>query len=444
MDDDSKTQSFVKYALGALGLGTIASVALIPKLGILWLWLALIFIVLALLLFAGIAPALCLALLWLDYLSLACAGQIFFDFQWDALLLETTLLAIFLAPWSLRPGWRRTEPAALGRGLLVWLLFRLMLLSGLVKLTSGDPQWRHFTALAFHYQTQPLPTALAWYAQQLPLRVQWLCCAIMFAIELLVPWGLPATKRWRRAAALVLIGFQILIAATGNYTFFNLLTAALCLLCLDDEFWGGLARFLERWSPAPEPGRSEHPPGFCLRLVAGLVILITGVEALMDFSPAVAQYPPLVSLVEVVAPFRSLNNYGLFAVMTTRRRELVIQGSDDGRDWRAYELPHKPGDPARRPDFVAPFQPRLDWQLWFAALSPPDDNRWVLTLCVHLLRGTPEVLSLIEHNPFPDHPPKSIRVVLYDYRFTTPAERSATGYWWQREAIGFYVPAFSL
>jgi len=152
-------------------------------------------IVLALLLFAGIAPALCLALLWLDYLSLACAGQIFFDFQWDALLLETTLLAIFLAPWSLRPGWRRTEPAALGRGLLVWLLFRLMLLSGLVKLTSGDPQWRHFTALAFHYQTQPLPTALAWYAQQLPLRVQWLCCAIMFAIELLVPGRRPGAHR---------------------------------------------------------------------------------------------------------------------------------------------------------------------------------------------------------------------------------------------------------
>ena len=400
-------------------------------------------IALAVLLFAGVAPALCLALLWADYLSLACAGQIFFDFQWDALLLETTLLAIFLAPWSLLPGWRSVEPPGLARGLLLWLLFRLMLLSGLVKLYSGDPNWWHLTALTFHYQTQPLPTPLAWHAEQLPLWFQKASCALMFLIELGLPWLIPASKRWRRSAALAMIALQLLIAATGNYTFFNVLTIALCLLCLDDEFWGRLPTLLDSSSFARWASADRRPPNSLLKFLAGAVIFITGTEAIMDFSSTVAEMPALDRLVEAVAPFRSLNNYGLFARMTTRRPELIIQGSDDGRDWRPYEFPHKPGDPARRPDFVAPFQPRLDWQLWFAALSPPDDNRWVLTLCQHLLHGTPEVLSLFARNPFPGHPPRFVRVVRYDYRFTSRTERAQSGDWWQREVTDFYIPEIS-
>lgn len=396
-------------------------------------------VALALLLFAGIAPALCLGLLWACYLSVACAGQIFFNFQWDALLLETTLLAVFLAPWSLRPGWRLAEPPRLARWLMWWLLFRLMFLSGLVKLASGDPAWQHLTALTFHYETQPLPTPLAWYANGLPLWFDRLSCALMFVIELVAPFSLAARRGLRHAGAIALVAFQALIALTGNYTFFNLLTAALCLLCLDDAWWGRLARPFKEAAQA-----SAGPPPWILRPFAAFVILFTSVEALADFVPRIAASPVTAVLVGTIGPFRSLNNYGLFTVMTTTRPELIFEGSDDGVDWRPYGFPYKPGDLARRPEFVAPHQPRLDWQLWFAALGSLQENRWVLGLCEHLLRGTPQVLSLIATNPFPGRPPHYIRVVRYEYHFTDAAERARTGNWWKRTMLDFYVPPASL
>ncbi len=398
----------------------------------------------AVLLFAGIAPVLCLVFLWIDYLSIACAGQIFFDFQWDALLLETTLLAILLAPWSLRAGWKRWNPPTLARGLLCWLLFRLMFLSGLVKLGSGDPTWRHLTALTFHYQTQPLPTPLAWYAHQWPPGFHHFCAALMFAIELLAPFALFAPRWLRHPAALAMIALQLAIAATGNYTFFNLITIALCLLCLDDTWWGRIANSRTLSDPAPGSPALKPVNGHLLRLAAVVVIVFTVTEALADFFSPVADEVIIQKVVGLIAPFRSLNNYGLFARMTTKRPELVFQGSEDGFLWKSYEFPHKPGNLARRPDFVAPGQPRLDWQLWFAALGYPENNRWVVALCERLLRGTPEVLALFSVNPFPQQPPHYLRVVRYDYQFTTAAERAQTGNWWKRDVMDFYVPSMSL
>ncbi|HTB79724.1 MAG TPA: lipase maturation factor family protein [Opitutaceae bacterium] len=405
-------------------------------------------VVLALLLFAGVAPALCLALLWAAYLSLVCAGQVFYEFQWDALLLETTLLAVFLAPWSWLPLWRHHEPPRLARCLLWWLLFRLMFLSGFVKLASGDPAWRHLTALAFHYETQPLPTPLSWHAFQLPLWFHRASCAVMFFIELVVPFALFAPRRWRHPAAGLIIALQIVIALTGNYAFFNLLTIALCLPCLDDVWWRqAIARIFRRQSLVDAfigtgPTLYRFWSIWPLRIFAGFVFLLTAILASLDFS---AQLPrPLENILSAVAPLRSFNNYGLFAVMTTSRPEIILEGSDDGRDWLAYEFLHKPGSLTRAPGWVAPHQPRLDWQMWFAALGGPSQNPWVLNLCVHLLRGTPDVLALFRANPFPQHPPRYVRAVLYNYEFTEPAVRAHTGQYWRRAVSDLYLPPVSL
>ena len=396
-------------------------------------------IVCSLLLFAGVAPPVCLTLLWACYLSLVAAGQIFFSFQWDALLLETTFLAIFLAPWAMTPLWRRVEPPRAARWLLWWLLFRLMFLSGAVKLTSGDPVWRNLTALVFHYETQPLPTTFAWYVHQLPQWVQRASCAIMFLIELPVPFLLFAPRALRHAAALLIAGFMVLIFLTGNYTFFNLLTIALCVLCLDDAWW---ARLLRRAPAAVTSAR--HIPRWPLAPVAVFIALFTVVQGSATLRRGTALPSAYWAAERVVGPFRSLNNYGLFAVMTTTRPELIIEGSNDGREWLPYELPHKPGDLARRPDFVAPFQPRLDWQLWFAALETPDQNPWVFSLCAHLLRGTPEVLARLARNPFPDAPPRFVRVIRYEYHFTDAAERVRNDHWWRRTPLDYYVEPTSL
>jgi hypothetical protein len=403
-------------------------------------------VVLSLLLFAGVAPAACLALLWTAYLSLNVAGQDFFNFQWDALLLETTLLAIFLAPWSLLPLWRASEPPRLGRWLQWWLLFRLMFLAGVVKLASGDTSWRDFTALTFHYETQPLPTPLAWYAHQMPAWWHRTECVGMFVIELVVPFFLFAPRPLRHNAALLLAAFMAAVALTGNYTFFNLLAVALCLFCLDDAWWACVLpqRFQCRLiATSLEPPPRSAPPAL-LAPIASFVFAYTFLLALPTVARGLGTPPGFYSIAQIVAPFRSLNNYGLFAVMTRPRPELIFEGSDDGTAWRAYEFPHKAGDPAQRPKWVAPHQPRLDWQLWFAALGSPSQNQWVLSVCEHLLRGTPEVLNLLARNPFPQKPPRFVRVVRYEYHFTDAATRARTGEWWRRTPLDFYVGRASL
>jgi hypothetical protein len=403
-------------------------------------------IALSVLLFVGYAPALCLALLWVCYLSLSGAGQIFFDFQWDALLLETTLIAFFVVPWKLGRWKEPYDPPRLARFLVWWLLFRLMFLSGIVKLTSGDLAWRHLTALTVHYQTQPLPTPLAWYAQQLPEWFQVASCAVMFAIELAAPFLIPMPRKFRHAGALSIIFLQVMIALTGNYAFFNLLGIGLCLACLDDDWWRERHWGVE--APiAVGAGQSPLVVRFkptAVRWFAAFSVGITFFEAMAAVWPGVAASPMVRFVANAVGPSRSFNDYGLFAVMTPERPELIIEGSDDGRDWREYGLPYKPGDLARRPAWVAPHQPRLDWQLWFAALGPPESNPWVGTVCELLLRGDPAVLGLFSRNPFPLHPPLYIRVVRYRYEFTTAEEKKRTGNWWRRTPLDFFITPVSL
>ncbi|MFA5057974.1 MAG: lipase maturation factor family protein [Opitutaceae bacterium] len=404
-------------------------------------------VALSLALIAGCAPALCLLGLWTAYLSLCAAGQIFMNYQWDALLLETTLLAIFVTPWSAWTWSRRADPPRPARWLLWWLLFRLMLLSGAVKLLSGDPAWRHLTALKYHFETQPLPTWLGWYAHQLPGWIKSTACAGMFAIELGAPFLLLLPRRARQGGALLQISLQALIALTGNYTFFNLLTAALCLLFFDDACWRNLARRLGLRHSTGATARCSFPrwcPRWLLRPAAGAIFSLTALVTLGTLFPRMTWPRGLLAVQEAVAPFRSFNSYGLFAVMTRERPEIIIEGSDDGRIWLPYTFKAKPGDPQRRPGFVAPHQPRLDWQLWFAALESPAENPWVTNLCERLLEGSPDVLALFASNPFPRRPPRRIRAVLYDYRFTSRRQRAATGNWWDRTPVDYYVPPVSL
>ncbi len=395
------------------------------------------------LLFVRVAPAICLVVLWACYLSLVSAGQIFFDLQWDSLLLECTVLAIFMVPWTFGRASGSYDPPRLSRYLVWWLLFRLMFLSGAVKLMSGDPAWRNLTALSFHYMTQPLPSPLAWYASKLPMWVQQLSCVFMFATELLVPFLIPCGRRLRHWAAGALILLQVLIALTGNYGFFNLLTIGICLNCLDDAWWQRMRWGVEPAVASDGPSAARVKPTL-VRWFAALAVGVTFFQTVAAMYPVAAGSPIVRVMEETIGPFRTFNNYRLFAVMTIERPELVIQGSDDARDWRDYELPYKPGNLARRPQWVAPYQPQLDWQLWFAALGRPDDNLWVGRVCEKLMSGDSAVLGLFARNPFPDHPPKYTRVVRFRYEFTSQAERAATGNWWRSTPIDFYISPVAL
>lgn len=405
---------------------------------------------LAVVLVIGIAPAPCLALLWLIYLSLVTVGRDFYAFQWDNLLLEAGFFSIFLAPLQWLPRVARAGPPSRA---IVWLLrlllFKLMFSSGCVKLASGDPSWRNLTALTYHYQTQPLPTWIAWYAGQLPLWFQKLSCLGALGIELAAPFLIFAPRRLRFIGGAAIALLQVLILLTGNYTFFNFLTLALCLLLLDDfVFLKALPRKLAKLFASP-PGQaagapSRRWPKFVTAPLAIAFAVISLSQVASIFGPRFGLWLPAAAYQGAFGQFRTINGYGLFAVMTTNRNEIVVEGSNDGIHWLAYEFKYKPGDVNRRPAFIEPLQPRLDWQMWFAALGDYRQNPWFVSFCHRLQQGSPAVLALLEKNPFPGHPPRFIRAELYDYRFTNFAERRQTGAWWKREKAGEYLPPISL
>jgi len=381
---------------------------------------------------AGVAPRLTAAASWALYLSFVTVGREFLGFQWDALLLEAGLYAIVAAPPGL--AWRRTVEATPRPAvwLMRWLVFRLHFESGLCKLQSRDPTWRRCTACAYHYETQPLPTPLAWWAHLLPRSLQRLSTGATLAVECAVPLLAFTPRRSRRVAFVILTGLQALIELTGNYGFFNLLTALLDLWLLDEELGPRRrARRRPRWWRTVA-ALLASAPAFAL---SG-ALLCARLHVVRRLPRAI------VRLHQAVAPLRSINAYGLFAVMTTRRPELVVEGSDDGHHWRAYRFRYKPGPVGRPPRFIAPHQPRLDWQMWFAALGPPP--AWFERFLVRLLEGSPDVLALLGPNPFPDRPPRYVRSLVYDYHMTDRATRRRTGAWWRRELVGVYFPPCGL
>jgi hypothetical protein len=401
----------------------------------------------SLMLLVNAAPRIFATLLWVFYLSIVAVGQDFLGFQWDSLLLESGFLAMFIAPPGILPRFqsRRACPKTIV-WLYLWLLFRLTFFSGVVKIASQDPHWRDFTALSYHYQTQPLPHFLSWYAHQLPSWFHSLSAKIMFVIEIAAPFFLFTPAPTRRIAFFAFGALQALIILTGNFCYFNYLALALGLFALDDAFLGRflpesiLSRFI-RNAPAERPSRVGN---FTTGAVAILLLLPTVTRALGFYGIT----PPLPRVLETLSDdverLRITGHYGLFAIMTTERDEIEVQGSSDGTTWKSYAFPYKPGDLSAVPKWIAPHQPRLDWQMWFASLSDFRHNVWFKNFLVRLLQGKEEVAGLLAENPFPDAPPKYVRAKFYKYEFTDFAERSATGHWWKRSEKADYAPTLSL
>jgi hypothetical protein len=383
---------------------------------------------------AGFAAAPAFILLWVLYLSFVSVGQDFLAFQWDSLLLEAGFLAIFMAPWVVLD--KRTDPigprSVIFLWMTRWLLFRLMLLSGLVKIASRDPAWLNASALNFHYETQPLPTPLAWYVHQLPPVADSVSTIIMFVIELVVPLFMFGGPRARLFAAVATIGLQVLILLTGNYTFFNLLTILLCVSLFDNN---KLPRLIK--------GNKRSYPW--IGAAVAIAIFAMSIEEIADeFTNGNAVSPTARQITGFLSPFRVVNTYGLFRIMTTTRDEITIEGSNDGQNWKPYVFRWKPGPLDRALPIVAPYQPRLDWQMWFASLGSVQRNQWFLFLCARLLQGSAPVLGLLETNPFPEAPPRFVRATIATYHLTTFDEQAKTHNWWRADQPTLYLPPISI
>lgn len=366
---------------------------------------------------AGLAPRVACLMLFVGFLSFVQVGAPFLNFQWDILLLESCVVLGLSAPAGLRPF---LEPSRVDLHLaarlgLAVLCCKVTLGSGLVKLLSGDPSWRDLTALTYHWWSQPLPTWTSVLANALPLGVQKLLCGVMFVLELVPPLLVFGPRRARLAGALGLMLMQVGLLAFGNYSYFNALTLVLAVPLLDN----GSASRAPRWS-----------------FVLAAFYAVLSVSA---FARRLTAEPPLVSVLERLAPFHVVNAYGAFAVMTKTRAEIIVEGSEDGRVWKPYEFRWKPGRLERRPDFVAPWQPRLDWQMWFASLGSCAQNPWFLSLQQHLLEGTPEVLALLDEVPF-QAPPRFMRSTSWEYRFAPLGSPT----WWTRTESGPYCPPLAL
>jgi predicted DCC family thiol-disulfide oxidoreductase YuxK len=365
------------------------------------------------------------------YLSYVSAGQAFMSFQWDTLLLEVGFLAIFLTGGSRIVVW-----------LFRWLVFRYLFLAGIVKLLSGDPTWRGFTALTYHFWTQPLPTPLAWYAAQLPRGLLIGGTAATLVIELGCVFLIFLPRRARALAACCVLLLQAMIVLTGNYNFFNLLTMLLCIFLFDDAA-------LSRLIPPSLASRAEQRAPLPRRTatvtaaVLALIVVPVGVNRIWQTFTR-SDLPILGAMTRAVAPLLIVNPYGLFAVMTTSRPEIVIEGSADGQVWREYVFRYKPGPLSRPALWNIPHQPRLDWQMWFAALGDIRENPWIISLMRCLLESRPSVLGLLAADPFKGAAPLYVRAQLYQYGFTDRAAHRLTGDWWVRQRLGLYFPQVSL
>jgi hypothetical protein len=389
------------------------------------------------------APGMAIAIMWVCYLSLVQVGGVFFQFQWDALLLETLFLSLFFTPWRVYPRLSTDrDPPLVGVWLLRLLLAKLMFLSGAVKLLAHDDTWTSLRALDVHFFTQPLPNVPAYYAHQLPHVVHAAAILVTLFIELCMPLLVFGPRRLRIAFGMATMFLMTMISLTGNYGFFNVLTFSLAVVCYDDA---ALRRFVPRsWRrflpTSPSPG--ARPSGcwkWRSRALWAIAALILLASAAHSYRRLVRKSQLGAGLIRLSAPFVSVNAYGLFQDMTLERPEIIVEGSRDGNEWHAYEFRYKPGDPARRPAFVGPHMPRLDWQMWFAALGGCRSARWFPAFEAALLEGKPEVRSLLLSDPFGDEPPRYLRTTVYDYQF---AETDEPG-WWRRTPQGTFCPPLS-
>ena len=384
--------------------------------------------VMSALLFLGVAPRLSLILLFLLYLSLTKAGQLFLNFQWDYLILEVGFLSIFIT----------RGPTRLMVLMFHWLLFRLRFLSGISKLLSGDPSWSGLTALNHYFETQPLPHFGSWYAHQLPHWMLETATAFVLFAELIVPFFIFLPRPFRISAALITIVVQIGIILTSNHNFINLLTILLCLFLLDNRILGRLLPgSLQRSaaSSAPIGVRYSTPFKAATSTVAILILAISSIK-MYSLLTGQALHPVLNRMAIVGQSYGQGNVYHVFPTMQTERQELIIEGSHNGEEWRPYLFRYKPDALDKTPALIIPHQPRLDWMIWFVPTQNPRMDLWFDRFLWQLYRNQPQVTKLLKHNPFESSPPSYLRVQAYRYRFTAPDERRQTGNWWKREYLG--------
>jgi lipase maturation factor 1 len=423
-----------------------------------------------------------LAICWVCFLSFVGAAAEFSGYQSDGMLLEAGFISVFFAPPGWRPGLGPSRPPIRASlYLLRWEWFRIYFESGVAKIVSGDPQWRHFTAMDEYYQNGPLPTWIGWYVQHFP---HWFHAASAFgtlALELALAWMLFLPRRWRIVCFFIVTPWQVGIILTANYTFLNYLVLMLGFLLLDDRFlmqfmprcWKERLRKAQRTESvvpgaAPFDSSALLQPGNAPTASESLAktndkrewhtlrrgqlgILKMAFNAVIFawlFYASTVQmiwliwrgFPLPTTPVVALEPFRIADRYGLFAVMTRGRYEIEFQGSADGQNWVPYPFRFKPQDPSKAPGIYAPYQPRFDWNLWFASLGDWRSDPIVTRTEERLLTGEKDVLSLFAGNPFPHEPPRHVRAVLWQYWFTTPAERRAQGTWWRRQLLGLYAP----
>ncbi|MCP5507623.1 MAG: lipase maturation factor family protein [Chlamydiales bacterium] len=381
---------------------------------------------LGVLLACGIYPFVMIFLLYVLYLSIVSTGQDFLSFGWDVFILEITCNAFFLS---------LTEVP----NIFCWisiniLVIRFHIQAGAVKLQSRDKNWWNLTALKYHYQTQPLPNTQAWYIHKFPMWFHKLSCLLMFAIELVVPLFAFGPDWMRFAVWGLCVGLQVMIWFTGNFAYLTYLTVALCTVLLSDAY---LSPVFGSPLPAEQTSLWLSLP---LSAIGITLITLQCLQFWHHFFPT----GWIGRLIYALSAFHIVNRYGIFAVMTTKRYEIVIEGSDDGIDWKEYEFKYKPSEVDRRPRRISPYHPRLDWQAWFLPFSSYQEQKWFQNFLYRLLQGKEPVCKLLRHNPFVEQPPRYIRAVAYDYVFTTWLEKQETGNWWKRTLVGNFSPILQL
>lgn len=382
-----------------------------------------------------------MGLLWFLYLSFVNVGQIFYGYGWETMLLEIGFLAIFLCPvLTPSPFSARTPPPEPVIWLLRWVVFRVMFGAGLIKL-RGDPCWDDLTCMMYHYETQPIPSPLSWYLHQMP---DWFHKAGVLwnhVVELVVPWFIFGPRRVRHVAGVLLVVFQAMLIASGNLSFLNWLTIAACIACFDDS---ALQRFVpDSWKKHLD-ALSERANQWMPRRVVtwALVLLVAG----LSFNPVVNMVSPNQVMNQSFTNYHLVNTYGAFGGVTRTRYEIVVQGTrdespDEETEWKSYRFPCKPGPVDRAPCLITPYHYRLDWQIWFAAMSRAREHPWFLGFVYRLLEGHRGLGGLLAKNPFPKKPPTHIRALRYKYEFT---ESDTSENWWKRGEVETYLPPVSL
>ena len=397
--------------------------------------------VLSLVVIAGYANAPMLAIIWFLYMSIVHVGQEWYGYGWEIQLSETGFLAIFLCPLlDMRPFPKRAPPTPV-IFLFRWLIFRIMLGSGLIKI-RGDEIWRNGTALYYHFETQPIPGPLSRWFHFLPKVLLKLGVWFNFLAELIAPWFVFWPRMARHIAGIVIVLFQLSIILSGNLSFLNWLTIIPALACFDDGFW---ARILPGALVRKANAAMENPvPSGPMLTTAWIVTIIV---AILSIQPALNLLSPGQVMNTSYDPLELVNTYGAFGTVGHERYNVIFEGTmnenpNDSTGWKPYVYKGLPVALDKRPPQIAPYQLHLDWQMWFASMGSPDEYTWTFNLVWKLLHNDHQVISLFANNPFPDKPPRYVRAILYQYSFAKPG--NPQGLWWNRKRLGEWLPPLSV